>query len=96
VIGLAGDRIRIDSGEVFVNGEALEETTCPRLRRPSGRFSDDRGAGQQLLRAGAIRTMSTTAATLAGQQSANIYGKAVSGIWPMDKMEAVGETFFAV
>ncbi len=29
VIGLAGDRIRIDSGEVFVNGEALEEDYVP-------------------------------------------------------------------
>src|ERR1700686_5119741 len=29
VIGMAGDRIRIDSGEVFVNGEALEEDYVP-------------------------------------------------------------------
>src|SRR5690242_19767217 len=29
VIGLAGDRIRIDSGEVFVNGEELDEDYVP-------------------------------------------------------------------
>src|SRR5438309_11964073 len=30
VIGLAGDRIRIEAGQVFVNGEPLEEDYVPR------------------------------------------------------------------
>src|SRR6478752_7088531 len=29
VIGMAGDRIRIDAGQVFVNNEALDETYVP-------------------------------------------------------------------
>src|SRR5512141_2389515 len=29
VIGMAGDRIRIDAGQVYVNGEALDETYVP-------------------------------------------------------------------
>src|SRR5271155_758757 len=29
VIGIAGDRVRIDSGQVFVNGEALDEDYVP-------------------------------------------------------------------
>ena len=29
VIGMAGDRIRIDGGQVYVNGEALDETYVP-------------------------------------------------------------------
>jgi len=33
VIALAGDRIRIESGEVFVNGEALEEDYVPGPRK---------------------------------------------------------------
>ena len=51
VIGLGGDRIRIESGEVFVNGEAARRRLCsPRLRRPAV-LSRDRGASEQLLRA---------------------------------------------
>src|SRR2546426_4319050 len=30
VIGLAGDRIRIEAGQVFVNGQPLEESYVPR------------------------------------------------------------------
>ena len=52
VIGLAGDRIRIEGGEVFVNGEALEEDYVPAgLRRPAF-VSGDGGSSAQLLRAG--------------------------------------------
>ena len=52
VIGLAGDRIRIESGEVFVNGEALEEDYVPAAYADQRSYSRDRGASQQLLRAG--------------------------------------------
>src|SRR5262245_41521782 len=31
VIGLAGDRIRIEAGQVFVNGEPLQEDYVPRM-----------------------------------------------------------------
>ena len=35
VIALAGDSIRIEGGEVFVNGQALEEDYVPRSTRPA-------------------------------------------------------------
>ena len=52
VIGLAGDRIRIDSGEVFVNGEALEEDYVPAAYADQRSYSEMVVPPQQLLRAG--------------------------------------------
>src|SRR5580693_4417655 len=52
VIGLAGDRIRIENGEVYVNGRALDEDYVP------SDYVNER----------------------------YIYGKAVFGYWPMEKL----------
>src|ERR1700678_2241970 len=38
VIGLAGDRIRIDAGQVYVNGEPLDEDYVPSMYTDSRNF----------------------------------------------------------
>src|SRR5438874_7351204 len=40
VIGLAGDRIRIEAGQVFVNGEPLEEDYVPRAYADERSYSE--------------------------------------------------------
>ena len=52
VIGVAGDRIRIDGGQVYVNGEALDEDYVPPPIRRFTVVSGDGGAAGMLPRAG--------------------------------------------
>src|SRR5881275_1387456 len=89
VIGLAGDRIRIEAGEVFVNGEPLEEDYVPRA------YADERSYPEMVVPdngyfvLGDHRTMSNDSRDFGPVASAYIYGKAVFGYWPMDKMGRV-------
>ena len=52
VIGLAGDHIRIDAGQVLVNDEAMDEDYVPRAYADAAIVLRDRGSGQQLFCAG--------------------------------------------
>ncbi len=89
VIGLAGDRIRIEAGQVFVNGEPLEEDYVPRA------YADERSYPEMVVPdnsyfvLGDHRTMSNDSRDFGPVASAYIYGKAVFGYWPMDKMGRV-------
>ncbi len=71
VIGLAGDHIRIDAGQVFVNGESLEEDYVP---------------ANAYFVLGDHRTMSNDSRDFRAVQEKFIYGKGVFGYWPVDKM----------
>src|SRR6266581_439066 len=89
VIGLAGDRIRIEAGQVFVNSEPLEEDYVPRA------YADERSYPEMVVPdngyfvLGDHRTMSNDSRDFGPVASAYIYGKAVFGYWPMDKMGRV-------
>src|SRR5438876_3406161 len=86
VIGLAGDHIRIDAGQVFVNGESLEEDYVP------ADYADQRSYPEFIVPANAYfllgdhRTMSNDSRDFGAVQEKFIYGKAVFGYWPVDKM----------
>ena len=86
VIGLAGDHIRIDTGQVFVNGVSLEEDYVP------SDYTDQRSYPEIVVPANAYfllgdhRTMSNDSRDFGAVQQTFIYGKAVFGYWPMDKM----------
>ena len=86
VIGLAGDHIRIDTGQVFVNGESLEEDYVP------SEYADQRSYPELIVPPNAYfllgdhRTMSNDSRDFGAVQQKFIYGKAVFGYWPMDKM----------
>src|SRR5438552_15485307 len=86
VIGLAGDHIRIDTGQVFVNGVSLEEDYVP----PD--YTDQRSYPEVVVPANAYfllgdhRTMSNDSRDFGPVQQKFIYGKAVFGYWPVDKM----------
>jgi signal peptidase I len=89
VIGLAGDRIRIEGGEVFVNGTVQEEDYVPSA------YADQRSYGEIVVPAhsyfvlGDHRTMSNDSRDFGPVDVGFIYGKAVFGYWPMDKMGRV-------
>jgi signal peptidase I len=89
VIGLGGDRIRIEGGEVFVNGQAIEEDYVPQA------YSDQRSYPEIVVPShgyfvlGDHRTMSNDSRDFGPVDVGFIYGKAVFGYWPMDKMGRV-------
>ena len=49
VIGMAGDRIRIDGGQVYVNDRSLDEDYVPPAYTDSRSYPGNGGAGEQLL-----------------------------------------------
>ncbi len=86
VIGTAGDRIRIENGQVYVNGEALDEDYVP------SDYADARSYGEVVVPSnsyfvlGDHRTMSNDSRDFGPVNERFIYGKAVFGYWPMEKL----------
>src|SRR5580658_395205 len=86
VIGVAGDRIRIENGQVYVNGEALDEDYVP------NDYADARSYGEIVVPSnsyfvlGDHRTMSNDSRDFGTVNARYIYGKAVFGYWPMEKL----------
>ena len=86
VVGVAGDHIRIDDGLVYVNGKALDEDYVP------GAYADDRSYPEIVVPSssyfvlGDHRSMSNDSRDFGAVKENFIYGKAVFGYWPMDKL----------
>lgn len=86
VVGLEGDHIRIDDGLVYVNGKPLDEDYVP------GAYVDDRSypeivvPPQSYFVLGDHRSMSNDSRDFGPVKENFIYGKAVFGYWPMDKL----------
>src|SRR5580700_9528848 len=86
VIGVAGDHIRIDNGQVYVNGQALDEDYVP------SDYADARSYGEVVVPTdsffvlGDHRTMSNDSRDFGSVNERFIYGKAVFGYWPMEKL----------
>jgi len=86
VVGLAGDHIRIDDGLVYVNGNPLEEGYVP------SEFADQRSYPEIVVSAhsyfvlGDHRSMSNDSRDFGPVNRNYIYGKAVFGYWPVDKL----------
>jgi signal peptidase I len=86
VIGIAGDRIRIEDGQVYVNGEALAEDYVP------SDYADARSLDEKVVPRNSFfvlgdhRTMSNDSRDFGFVNERYIYGKAVFGYWPMEKL----------
>src|ERR1700691_166672 len=86
VIGVAGDRVRIEDGQVFVNGRALDEDYVPTDYADSRSYPEIKVPPNSFFVLGDHRTMSNDSRDFGTVNERYIYGKAVFGYWPMDKL----------
>lgn len=84
VVGMPGDRVRIDRGKVFVNGKLLSE--------PYVRYGDTRSFPETIVPRSALyvlgdnRIDSNDSRFWGFVPESEVLGKAVAGIWPPRKL----------
>jgi signal peptidase I len=89
VIGVDGDHIRIDGGEVYVNGQLLDESYVPAEYSDTRSYPEVVVPPQSYYVLGDHRSMSNDSRDFGAVNQSYIYGKAVFGYWPMDKLGRV-------
>lgn len=86
VIGVAGDHVRIVDGRVYLNGKMLVEDYVPRIYRDDRSYPDVVVSQDCYFVLGDHRSLSNDSRDFGPVDSTYIYGKAVFGYWPMDKV----------
>ena len=86
VIGLPGDTVQIDHGNVFVNGEPLNEPYVPDAYRDNQSMPAKTVAADHYFVLGDHRSSSNDSRAWGTVDRKDIYGKAVFVYWPLDKM----------
>ena len=89
VIGLAGDRVRINDGKVYVNGHKLYEPYVPSLYADARSYPEIIVPPHSYFLLGDHRTMSDDSRDFGPVDESYIYGKAVFGYWPIDRLGAL-------
>ena len=89
VIGVAGDRVRIDGGQVYVNGNPIAEDYVAPAYADSQSNPEITVPRNSYFVLGDNRNMSKDSREFGPVSVSFIYGKAVFGYWPMDKMGRV-------
>lgn len=89
VIGVPGDRIRISYGHVYVNGEELSEPYVPPDYQDARSFSEIVVPNNAYFVLGDHRSMSNDSREFGPVMRSYVYGKAVFGYWPMEKLGVV-------
>jgi signal peptidase I len=86
VIGVAGDHVRIVDGRVYLNGKLLVEDYVPHLYQDDRSYSDVVVPPDSFFVLGDHRSLSNDSRDFGPVDSSYIYGKAVFGYWPMEKL----------
>ncbi|HUK24696.1 MAG TPA: signal peptidase I [Terriglobales bacterium] len=89
VIAVAGDRVRIDSGQVYVNDQPVKEDYVEPAYADERSYPEIVVPPHSYFVLGDHRNMSNDSRDFGPVDSSYIYGKAVFGYWPMDKMGRV-------
>jgi signal peptidase I len=89
VVGVAGDRIRIEAGQVYVNDQPLTEDYVPSAYIDMRSYPEIVVPTNSYFVLGDHRSMSNDSRDFGPVNQSFIYGKAVFGYWPMDKLGRV-------
>ena len=89
VIGVAGDHVRIENGQVYVNDEAVDEDYVPSEYADARSYPEITVPSNSFFVLGDHRTMSDDSRDFGPVNERFIYGKAVFGYWPMEKLGRV-------
>ena len=86
VIALPGDRVRIAYGHVYVNGRLLEEAYVPEEFLDTRSYPETTIPRNSYFVLGDHRNSSNDSRDIGPIPRSDIYGKAVFGYWPVEKL----------
>jgi signal peptidase I len=86
VIGLPGDRVRIAYGRLYLNDRLMDERYVPPQFEDSRSYPEIIVPLDSYFVLGDHRSMSNDSREFGPVQRSYIYGKAVFGYWPMEKL----------
>src|SRR5687767_7252967 len=86
VVGIPGDTVEVNDGDVFVNGERLEEPYVLSQYRDRQSMSQFKVQAEEYFVLGDHRSSSNDSRSWGAVPRRYIYGKAVFVYWPVDKI----------
>jgi signal peptidase I len=86
VIGVAGDHVRVEGGKVYLNGKILAEDYVPRAYEDERSYPEVVVPSDSYFVLGDHRSLSNDSRDFGPVDASYIYGKAVFGYWPVEKV----------
>ncbi len=86
VVGIAGDHVRIEDGRVYLNGKLVAEDYVPRAYEDDRSYPETTVPPDSYFVLGDHRSLSNDSRDFGPVEASYIYGKAVFGYWPVEKV----------